>query len=75
MIHQQVLQCAQRCSNVANTLRSTANQAPDQRAREMLTAAAVHLEMCVHGCNDAIQQAQIQQAPVTAGQYQYQPGY
>lgn len=69
MIHQQILQCAHQCSNTANTLRMIANQAPDQRAREMLTAGAMHLEMCVHTCNDAIQMTQ------TPVQQQYQPQY
>lgn len=69
MIHQQVQQCAQQCSDVANTLRTIANQAPDQRAREMLTAGAMHLEMCVHECDTAVMQAQFQAQP---GQPQFQ---
>lgn len=73
MVQQQIQQCAQQCSNLANDVRGMANQAPDQRAREMLSAAAVHLEMCVHSCNDAFQQAQ--QAQQASGQVQFQRQY
>lgn len=71
-VHQQVQSCSQKCSDVANQLRTIANQAPEQRAREMLTFAAVHLEMCVHECDEAVWMMQQQQA---VPQAQFQPQY
>lgn len=50
---QQIQTCIQTCEQVANRLRTIANQVPDQRSRYMLTEAARHTEECIHGCNMA----------------------
>lgn len=57
--HQEIAQCVQQCLQAANQLRSAANQMNDNRAREMATAAAVHIEMCIHQCEDAIRSIQV----------------
>jgi len=56
--HQQIGQCVQQCVQAAHQLRSTINQLPDSRSREMATFAALHLEMCVRQCEDAAQLVQ-----------------
>lgn len=57
--HEEIAQCVQQCLQAANQLRSAANQINDNRAREMATSAAVHVEMCIHQCEDAMRSAQV----------------
>ncbi len=52
---QQVQQCIQQCVQAANNLRTAANGVADSSAREMLTAGAHHIEMCVRGCEQVAQ--------------------
>lgn len=56
--HQPIARCVQECIQAANQLRSAANQIPDNRAREMATSAAAHIEMCIHSCEDAMRYIQ-----------------
>ncbi len=56
--HQAVAQCVQQCVQAANQLRVAVNQIADNRAREMATLAAAHLERCIHSCEDAMRYSQ-----------------
>lgn len=47
-------QCRNQCDQLGNQIRTIANNAPDQRAKEMLTLGAGHLEMCIHSCDQAL---------------------
>ncbi len=47
-------QCRDQCQQVANQIRTIANDVPDQRSKEMLTLGAGHLEMCIHQCDQVL---------------------
>lgn len=57
-MHQQIGQCIQQCVQAANQLRSVSNALQDNRAREMSTSGAVHIEMCIHECEEAVHHIQ-----------------
>ena len=58
-VRQAVAQCIQQCVQAANQLRSAVNQIPDNRAREMATSAAAHIEMCIHSCEEAMRYSDV----------------
>lgn len=53
-------ECRDHCEQIANQIRSIANNIMDQRSREMLTLGAGHLEMCIHNCDQALMQGTMQ---------------
>lgn len=57
---QNVQQCRDHCEQLANQIRSIANQTKEQRSREMLTQGASHLEMCIHNCDQALMHGKMQ---------------
>lgn len=54
---QDVQQCIQQCVQAANQLRSAANKLQNNRAREMATNGASHIEMCIHECEGVMHHA------------------
>jgi len=52
---QDVMQCIQTCTKVANDLRGAANGVNNSGVREMLTLGASHIEMCIRQCESVIQ--------------------
>lgn len=58
MMHGQIQQCIQQCQQVANQIRSLANQAPSPQVRDQLQESAHHVDMCVAECNFAVQRVQ-----------------
>ncbi|BAS29264.1 hypothetical protein [Limnochorda pilosa] len=57
-IQQQVQDCINTCTQLANEIRSVANGVQEQRSRYMLTEAAGHVEICIDTCNQAQQPIQ-----------------
>ena len=53
-------ECRSHCEQPANQIRSIANNTTAQRSREMLTLGAGHLEMCIHNCDQALMQGNMQ---------------
>ncbi|MDA8211382.1 MAG: hypothetical protein M0021_05820 [Clostridia bacterium] len=51
---QEVQQCIDACTQVANRLRTTTNGITSAAAREMATLGAGHVEMCIRSCEKAM---------------------
>lgn len=54
MQKQEIQQCRDSCARTADMLRSVPQGLTSQRAKEALSGAAYHLEMCIHSCDEAI---------------------
>jgi len=52
--NQEVQQCIQDCTRVANDLRSAANTVNNSGIRDMLTEGARHVELCIRQCEAVI---------------------
>ncbi|MEW6725970.1 MAG: hypothetical protein AB1327_03295 [Bacillota bacterium] len=51
---QEIQQCIQACTQVANQLRSSANGVNNAGIRDMLTQGAHHVELCIRQCESAM---------------------
>lgn len=51
---QELQQCIQGCTDVANRLRSAANEVDNAGIRDMLTQGAHHVELCIRQCESAM---------------------
>ncbi len=55
MMQKQELQdCRDACARTADQLRTIPVQLANQRAKEALSGAAYHLEMCIHSCDEVL---------------------
>lgn len=51
---QEVQQCIQACTQVANLLRTAANGVNNAGVRDSLTEGAHHVELCIRECETAM---------------------
>lgn len=51
---QEVQNCIQACTQVANLLRTAANGVNNAGVRDMLTQGAHHVELCIRECETAM---------------------
>ncbi len=51
---QEIQQCIQACTQVANQLRLSANGVNNAGIRDMLTQGAHHVELCIRQCESAM---------------------